>query len=83
MDTCVIRQFGCSCEGECQDHWEVTKAKLFALDKDTKAKTREHDAWLRRVTIRASLVILVGLAVGLALVHADEKFRQQEIAERV
>ncbi len=42
MSDCINRQFGCSCTDECQDHWEVTKAKLIALDEDAKAKTREH-----------------------------------------
>lgn len=81
--TCIIREFGCSCPDQCQDHWEVTKAKLIDLDKRHEEQRRRDDAWLRRNVIRASLAILIGLAAGLAFVHADEKFAQQAKIEAV
>lgn len=81
--TCIVKQFGCSCADQCQDHFQVTKAKLIALDKRHEEQRRRDDAWLRRNVICASLVILVATAVGLAFVHADERMRQQTVEARV
>lgn len=81
--TCIIRQFGCSCGEQCQDHFQITKAKLIDLDKRYEEQLRTDARKAVNMAVAASLLILVGLGIGLAFVHADEKMRQQEIAERV
>lgn len=81
--TCIISQFGCSCGEKCQDHFEITKAKLIALDERHKEEEREDRKKAVNMVIRASMLILVGLAIGMAFVHADEKFAQQAKIEAV
>lgn len=81
--TCIIRQFGCSCTEQCQDHWEVTKAKLIDLDKSNRERLREDTRKTVNMAVIASLLILVGLGIGLAFVHADETMAIQEKIEAV
>ncbi len=53
--TCIIRQFGCSCGEQCQDHFQITKAKLIDLDKRHNAQLREDTRKAVNMAVIASL----------------------------